>query len=304
MDQALLNAKVADAWNTTAARPEPRLKRWWHWPQIVSYTNQSICGERLPGWGAGLLRELDILHPNRVFRRGISIGCGAGQKEMGLMTSGRVEQFELFELSDVRIEAGKAAFAAAGLSDRVRWHTEDGIAAMWASRGQYDLVHWDNSLHHMFNVADAISASRYCLCDGGVFLMLDYVGSTRMQWTERELSYANAIRATLPARFFIHPTNPTWVVPKKISRIDVETLMNSDPSEMADSGNIIPNLRENFINPRIWNLGGVVFHLALSDLLQNFDIKEDSGLLELMLITDQALAESGLTHYGACIATR
>jgi SAM-dependent methyltransferase len=284
-------------------RPAPVAKRarWWNWPRIVAFQNERICGERLPGWGAGLTRELTRRFPYRTYRRAVSVGCGNGVKELALLQSGLVHHFDLFEISEARIARGKARFAKAGLAERATWHTADGIEAL--EKGpRYDLVTWDNALHHMADTTRAVAASVTALRSGGVFMMNDYVGANRFQWTDRELAYATAVRRNLPAHYLRDPADPAKSLDVEIVRPDMAQMIAVDPSEAASSQSILPAIRQYLPTPTIWMLGGAIYHLALNDVLANMDPEQDAGMLEALLVLETALIELGECQYAACIA--
>jgi hypothetical protein len=152
----------------------------------------------------------------------------------------------------------------------------------------------------------AVSASSSALRPGGLFVMNDYVGATRARYNAREREYANQVRSILPERFFVHFANAKRRVPRSVDEIPFERAIADDPTECADSEAIIPAIRETFPSAWIWMLGGAVYHLALADILQNFnpDQKRDLVLLESLLILDRALSELGENHYAACIAEK
>ena len=66
----------------------------------------------------------------------------------------------------------------------------------------YDLVYWDNSLHHMFNADAAVAWSRGVLRPGGWFLMTDFVGANRFRWSDETYALVDLIRGSLPDRCF------------------------------------------------------------------------------------------------------
>jgi len=56
------------------------------------------------------------------FFRGVSVGCGSGIKEMMLVRAGIVERFELFEISEHRVNLGIETAEKRGISDRIEFH--------------------------------------------------------------------------------------------------------------------------------------------------------------------------------------
>ncbi len=72
-------------------------------------------------------------------------------------------------------------------------------------------------------------------------------------------------------------------------------------TESADSAAILPALRNLARREDIWLLGGVIYHLALSDVLANFRPEEDDALLASLLLLDKSLSQQGLNHYAAAL---
>jgi SAM-dependent methyltransferase len=291
--------RAASYWDSVA--PASHLARWWQWPRIIAFQNERVCGEALPGWGAGLIAELHKRAPGRIFERGVSVACGNGSKEMALLRAGLVKHFDFFEISETRIGQGWDLYAAAGFADRVSWYVSDGIAHLELGPA-YDMVYWDNALHHMPDTRRAVDASLTGLREGGAFVMNDFVGANRFQWTERELSYASAVRSGLAERHLRNPQHPQSQLPRKLGRPDIAKMIEIDPSEAADSENILPSIRAVMPNPAIWLLGGSIYHLALNDVLANVDPERDAATLESLLILEAALIELGETHYAAALA--
>lgn len=291
--------RAAEFWNTRP--PAPTKSRWWNWPRILAFQNERVCGRRLTGWNAGLLQELERRCGGRQLSRAISIGCGAGAKEMALLEKGIVQEFDLFEVSTVRTEQGQRSFQKEGLGDRARWHNSDGLQVL--ERGPaYDLVFWDNALHHMPDTPRAVQASLTGLKPGGAFVMNDFVGASRFQWSDRQLQYASRIRQSLSDRLLRNPWKPGEQLERSVIRPTVESMIAADPSEAADSDRIIASIKEVLPNPELWLLGGAVYHLALNDVLANFDEQLDADLLESLLVLESALIELGENQYAACLS--
>jgi hypothetical protein len=147
----------------------------------------------------------------------------------------------------------------------------------------------------MMDTVAALRWSRTILKPGGWLLMDDFVGPTRWQWSERSLAVATSVLTVLPERFFAEG------VPREVSRPNPERLAEVDPSEAADSGNILPGLDRYFPEARIIPTGGCIYHLALGKVLGGFRA-EDDALLKSLLLLDDELTRSGETHYAVALA--
>lgn len=298
------NLSTGDHWSTQYSKRATVVNRWWDSDYIVRRINRRVCGESLPGLSAGLHRVALQRFASQVpFARGVSIGSGTGSKERNIIQIGLVDHFTLFELSSVGVERGRKEAAEAGLADRMEFRMEDGLRAE-TREGVYDVVYWNNALHHMFDVRAALEWSWRVLRKGGVLLMDDFVGPTRMQWSDHLLAINTAMRATLPPEYLRHPEHPTHMLPTKVDRPPVSVVMAGDPSECADSVNILPELARIFPDAWIQKTGGGIYHLGLSDVLHNIVVAEDYALLEKLLELDDECAAIGETHYAIAIAVK
>lgn len=302
--------RVAEKWNaSTRARRIPRT-RWWEIPTVVRHINRRVAGEPTNGLSDGLRRLAEHRLAERSeptpLGRGVSVGGGAGQKEMALLEAGLVERFDVFELSEARIEQGRELAHRRGLAERIAFHHADAFASVRSPL--YDLVHWNNSLHHMMNIDAALKWSRGVLREGGLFFMDDFVGPSRFQWADRTLEVASQLRRSLDERYLRSPYQPgeRVLLPTEIRRPRAVALIASDPSEAARSSLILPGVKAYFPNAEIVLTGGIVYNLVLSDALANFDESDpvDRGQLEMLLAIDEtATLALGLeSHYAVALA--
>lgn len=77
-----------------------------------------------------------------------------------------------------------------------------------------------------------------------------------------------------------------------------------DPTECANSERIVKAIGKWFPDAEIMPTGGVIYHLALSNVLHNIDEREESYLLDLLLIIDDLCIGLGETHYGVAVAKK
>lgn len=274
--------------------------RWWNSPNIIRYYNYRICGKYLDGWNSG---PIDVLKrtagENKKFEKAVSVGCGNGTKEMELIKQGFVNKFICYELSERRIEEGKTHAEKYGIADSIEFHLGDFFESDDNLPAYYDLVFWDNSIHHMLDTRKAVINSNRILKEGGYFFCNDYVGANRFQWSDLELAVMNGVRQSLPDEVFIVNGKQ---VQQFVTRNDVEKMKQIDYSEAADSENIIPSIKEIFQNPFIAYAGGTVFHICLNDILQN--IPENSDLLKHLLQIDADAADHGIGQYAFILAQK
>jgi glycosyltransferase involved in cell wall biosynthesis/SAM-dependent methyltransferase len=296
-DQAL--RATARHWSTAVTRPRTR---WWMHPGVLRHINALVCGSPLEGPWAGLARRMSESTGGRPFGRALSVGCGSASKELNLLEKGIVEHFDLFEISSRRVAQGQAQAERLGLAGRADFHEQDALARDLDDG--YDLVYWNNALHHMFDVDRALAWSRERLRPGGHLVMDDFVGATRFQWPDEQLAIAGQVRRRLPERLLRDPEHPERLCPVDLTRPSLASMLAQDPSEAADSDNILPALGRVFPDAQILLTGGVVYNLALKDIIANFDPVQDAPLLQELLDFDAQLAARGQTHYACAFAVK
>ncbi len=290
-------------WSNFYANQWEQILRWWQCDDIVRHVNEKVCGKRLSGQSVGLYELVRSRYADRRFLRGISVGCGQGTKEFDLMEYLPVERFDLYELSQFAVESGSELAVGRGLGERVAFHYADAFAQNGLEE-TFDILMWNNALHHMPDVDKAIAWSRRVLKPGGLFIMDDFVGPTRMQFAEWVLDFNSKLRRQMPKRYLTNPRNPYEQLPLDVPPIDPDALYRHDPSECADSGRILHYLKVHFPEMEIIPTGGAAYHVGLNDVLHNIVQAEDVAELKRWLEADDQLISKGETHYAVAIAEK
>lgn len=286
-----------DGWEAWRAAQPPRI-RWNESEEIVRHVNARICGRPVDGFNQGLIDLFRERAGSDIpLARAVSVGCGNGGKEMTLLQQGLVQHFDLYDVSRASLDIGVALAAEWGLSERTNFIHGDACAQ--PADASYDLVFWDNSLHHMFDAHAAVRWSRDSLRPGGWFVMNDFVGADRFQFPTSALLLTRLVRTLLPQRYRANPADPNRPYLPYVRRPTLAE-MAYDPSEAADSEAIIPALREIFPDAWIKPTGGTVYHLALNDILTN--IPDGSPLLTRLLKLDDLT--SFIPHFAVAIARK
>lgn len=294
--------KIANHWDDVSRKASAQNKeyrtKWWKSPAIIRHINQTICGDNLEGWNAGAINVLKQYTEGRA-EIAVSIGCGEGAKEMALLENNLVQKFICFELSKERIKKGKQLAEKKGLMSRILFVNADFFETEYAGQ-MFNMVFWDNSLHHMQDTFLAVKKSYEILEPGGIFFCNDFVGKSKFQWTDMELAIVNGIRLSLSDDIFRRDDGKSY--PRFIYRPSIEDMNKVDPSEAADSSEIIPAIKRIFSDPLIIPTGGLIYHLCLNGILSN--IEEDSNLLKHLLELDDETIRMGLTQYAFVLAKK
>lgn len=280
---------------------------WWEDPTTVRHINRLVCGQAVDGLHAGFHRRiLELLPPHTERIRALSVGCGTGSKEMALIeeAAGRFEfEFLCFDVAPAALEAAKTMAREKGLEQQITFRLEDAFASDLDC--SWDLVYWNNSLHHMLDTEQAIAWSRDRLKGGGLLAIDDYVGPNQFQWSEPTIRQATQLLQSLAPHQRIDPTNPARTVRTVGGKPPRESVIATDPTEAADSAAIIPALRQAF--PGSLDLiptGGLAYLICLDELFENFKSEEDLRQLQDLLEADAAWGREQETAYAVAFAIK
>ena len=275
--------------------------RWWEDETTKKHINGVLGHPDLTEVHAAFHERISAYFEGRNALKALSVGCGAGTKELCLAQRIDFAHFDLFDISADNICLGRRLAAEHNVADIFRLQLADAFKQHLGS--DYDLVYWNNSLHHMSDVAAAIKWSRERLKAGGLFAMDDFVGPDRFQWTDVNLRWASAVRAALPVRYLDNAWAPGNPVAIECHRPTVEEVVSADPSEAVESSKITDELKATFPGVEIIPTGGALYHLALNDIFWNFRSEGDLAILRQILVMDHLLAAQGTTQYAVAFAS-
>ncbi len=257
--------------------------RWQDNPQFLSYIERSISPEHEMGVH-GAIRAAIGKTP---LERGVSVGSGTGHNERGLIAAGLVERFDLFEVSEDRVEQSKKFAEEAGMADRFTHYVEDAFKHDFD--GEYDLVYWEHALHHMFDVDHAVAWSVRALKPGGLLVINDYIGPTRLQWRRNEVK--------LVRQFLRDNEEVLGVDPKRVRRGTQFRRLKQfmrDPSE-APQSDLIEAAYKRHTGTDLNVLGGAMIHLGGGFL--NGAEEQDPEIHDRLIKFDQEARDKGISHF-------
>jgi SAM-dependent methyltransferase len=297
--------KTVDAhWSSQYSGADHIVSRWWQCERIVQHVNRRICGRPLSDVLSGLREWIVKEFSDRLpLRAGISVGCGQGAAELAMIQSEIVKNFDLFELSSYAVDSGRQAAEAAGLANNMRFRLGDAFSVC-ERREHYDIVLWQQSLHHMPDVDAALRWSRAVLRPDGILVMHEYVGPTRFQFREEVLIANSEFRRSLPEKLLSNPWAPGTKISAEVVNPDLDELIATDPSEGMDSGRILQCLFEYFPNAKVRLTGGIIYHLGLNDILHNLVREGAIDEIDRALALDDEFTNSGETQYAVALAVK
>ncbi|WP_405578401.1 class I SAM-dependent methyltransferase [Streptomyces sp. NBC_01190] len=278
-------ARVVEHWTEV----EPSMTEWWAVPAVVKRWNLLMTGDADTSFPAHVASKhfapRDDLH-------GLSLGCGTGGNELIWARTGAFALLEGVDVAAARIEFATKTAAEQGLADVLRFRVAD-VERMTADGERFDVLLGLQSLHHFDQLALTLPRLAELLRPDGVFVIDEFVGPTRFQWTDRQLAAANELLAHLPEE---RRRLADGRIKRRVVRPSRMAMVLDDPSEAVDAAALLPAVRRTFDVVEERPYGGTVLHIALSGIAHNF-LGQDAETLALLdrafAAEDEALPEVG-----------
>lgn len=224
--------------------------------------------------------------------RCLTLGCGAGDLERGLAQYNFCIKHDAYDIADGAIKRAKQKATETGLSN-ISYYVSD-INNIALPSDTYDLVFGVQAVHHFSNLEHIFSEVRKALKTGGFFVLNEFVGPTKFQWTDRQLTIINSLLQILPERYRISRSGNSRIE-TFYTRPTIEEMDRIDPSEAVRSGDIV-NVLTTYFNIAVRrDYGGSIIHLLLQDIAGNFKYNdpEDMKLLDMLFDIEDTLMEIG-----------
>jgi len=251
-----------------------------HWmasPIVQLHLNALSTGSPARDWLTGWAPRFFPDGPLRV----LVLGCGEGWLERALIRNPAVEAIDAM---DVAAEA--VARAREQASGNIRYRVAD-LNVEVLEPAAYDVVIAHSILHHVENLEHAFAQIASALKPAGTFLINEYTGPARFQFSDNVLAIINELFGAIPERYRAGQAEKR--------RPSEEEVIAADASEAVRSDELLPIALTQFsIVDRI-NLGGTVLQHLLYELVPNFGGFDDSvgrGVVELLCIFEKALIDA------------
>jgi len=207
--------------------------------------------------------EKYIKKPGRV----LSLGCGNGYLERVLVNF----NLPYVEIQGMDINPDLMTYAnqeAAKLGYKNLSYVVADLNDVALPKNSFNLVIFFHSLHHIENLEGMLENVKNTLTNDGLLLVVDFVGPTRWQWTDKQIDITQQLLDLLPDELKINLHNPIFKETKeKISRPIVEDIIRTDPSESIRSGEIMELLHKEFYVLEEKHMGAPCYPYYLMALL-------------------------------------
>lgn len=253
---------------------------WMAHPLVREYINESIS-EPERGWPFDWFQRT---YPGRLFDNGLSIGCGTGALERDAIKRGICERIEGIDGSEVSLEIARREAMAADMGDRLTYRRDD-FNDLSLSPSAYDIVFFQQSLHHVSRMERLLRQVARSLRPGGLVYLDEFIGPSRTYWTERRTAFYRAAYRLIPreVRFFDDLRMP---------------VQYEDLSEAIRSGEILSRLKIGFHVRHFRGYGGNLLAVLFPSIAP--DVVPDSVVASL-ISAERSMLTAGVEHFHAVI---
>ncbi len=272
---------VRAAWDGKTLRP--KFTSWMDIPAVRKRINRLTSGEPLvPFYQYVSDRYLKAKAP----LTGLALGCGRGSREVLWYGSCDFQRLEAIDISAPLIESARADAKKMGY-DRLFFEPKD-VKDMPMAPGTYDVVFGEHSIHHFKNIDALFQSIANSLKPDGLFVVDEYVGPSRFQFSDQVLEIIGQTLLTLPPKF---RRRHDGTLKSKVYRPGRLRMILSDPSESVESDSILAALQKNFEAVECKEYGGTILPVLFKDIAMNF-MEEDEETEKLLTQCFQAEDES------------
>lgn len=245
------STQVSQYWEQQFEKNRADASLWTNNDIVTRHIYRLISGGSEEHWLSWFFNH--YLENGVVFEKSLSVCCGDGAHELGMANTGRVRFIRGFDISEGAIAQANASFEKAGIP-RDSYAFEVADADNLQIEDRFDLILSTGALHHVTNLEKLLSRLSSMLRINGYFVVLEYVGPNRFQWTDAQLSVINDILRQLDPRYLKENRRI------ELGRPAVADMMKIDPSEAVRSEDVMRRLPEYFAIEYLRNFNGTIMH--------------------------------------------
>jgi SAM-dependent methyltransferase len=264
-----------------------------HWgsiPYVGARINRMITGDENKSFGEHIVDA--YFRAKAPSANALTLGCGIGYREIHMAKTGCFKRIDAYDLSEDALAEARVRAARDAVSDVINFERKD-LNDYHLPPAHYDFVLVEQSLHHFSPLGPLLDKIKVALKPDGYFIINEFVGPDKFQWTDRQIEVINALLTLIPARYRVYSHGQT--LKKRIYRPGLLRMKLYDPSEAVESAGIVPGIKVRFQVVEERNYGGTILQLLFQDIARNFmsDDPETLELLELICKVEDFLLSTG-----------
>jgi SAM-dependent methyltransferase len=267
-----------------------------HWGSIrfiSKRVNRLITGDEEKSFGDHIVDA--YFRARAPTANALTLGCGIGYREIHMAKSGCFKRIDAYDLSEDALAEARLRAARDGVSDVINFEKRN-LNDYALQTAHYDFVLVEQSLHHFSPLGPLLDKIKLALKPDGYFIVNEFVGPDKFQWTDRQIEVINALLTLMPPKYRVRSHDKKHK--KRIYRPGLLRMKLYDPSEAVESSGIVPGIKSRFQIVEERNYGGTILQLLFQDIAKNFmnDDPETSELLELICGVEDFLLGTGDLH--------
>jgi SAM-dependent methyltransferase len=188
---------------------------WNSFDQIIAHMSRSVSGDPAIGWVHHVKAKYGVRNT------GLFINCGNGWVERDCFKAGLVSEIVGFDITQDLLDA--AARDAAAIEMPATYIHADGNNLSLDQSG-FDLIVNNGSMHHIAYLDRLLRRMRFLLADSGIYVINDYTGAHRNQYSWEVWSKIAETNYGLPKEYQI-----------KLTYAHMATMLALDPTEAIHS---------------------------------------------------------------------
>lgn len=271
-----------DHWNSVEARARQGERLFWlNHPRVAyHYARRSLVeGKNWRDW------VMDRLGGSA--RLAVELGCGQGGQITHL-----VENQYADEGIGIDLELSRFQNRTEALGGRVRFQVQD-VNELLLPPDSCDLIYALQSFHHFANLEHIMETAEQALTPRGLFVLEEFVGPARFQWTDDQLRITKDLLGLMPLPLRRYANG---IEKRAEGRSAPEDVIRVCPSEAIRSDEIVPLFHDRFHVLHHLPLGGTIQHILYSGIIHNFPDGDDATdhLIDCVADMETLLIENGL----------
>ena len=286
------NQITANLWGEAAAEraisDKWKLLSWDTHPRVQAAINRCISGDPNESWLSFVKRRFC----DTKLERGLSLGCGWGILERSALQLEICEYCDAYDIAPEAIATAQSEAQKAGLGQKLRYFCGN-LNEITFEPNSFDICFAGAILHHVADLEHLLEQVKIGLRSGGLFVIIEYVGPARFNWSDKVERLMNQILSALPQSHRVSLKDER-TVKSDIKRPSAADVIRVDPTEAIRSDEIRDLLNRNFEIVHQADFGGTLLQFTLADIAGNFEPGDpkDDALLELMILFEQTLIQA------------
>ncbi len=287
-DDNEITAKLwGEAAKARAISDKWKLVSWDMHPRVRAAINRRISGDSNEDWLVFVKRRFCDIK----LERGLSLGCGWGILERSVLQLEICEYCDAYDVAPEAIETAQSEAEKVGLGQKVRYFCSD-LNKITFEPNSFDICFAGAILHHVANLEHLLEQVKTALKEGGLFVIIEYVGPSRFNWSDKVERLMNRILSALPQSYRVSLKDGE-TVKGEIRRPSSADVISIDPTEAIRSDEIRDLLTKNFEIVHQADFGGTLLQFMLADIAGNFEPGDpkDDALVDLMILFEETLID-------------